>query len=423
MNKLVGIIIALALVLGVLLLIGAFFATGDSIGARICYFIIGSALIVSVFSSTVRHISLLAASLLGAIYFSLCYFSYSSITLFTYIVCLIIAIITAIYCIQEFLERHSIQFVFTSNTLHEDIPLENSEDHIVGDTLVDDCQFSIYADAVSSAAESSCSPASSPISPAEPIREYVVEYVFNQLRTPDLPAPEVNILDTYSRFGGINAELLTVDLMEGHDFEHWCASALRNMGFADVDVTCGSGDQGVDIIATKDGLRYAIQCKRYTSDLGNTPVQEVYAGKAMYRCHIAAVITNRYFTPSAKELASVNGVLLWDRDWLTQYIASQQDDKGAVLIEHSPPDSNTVSPIVEHDELLPLAVDIILETKQASVSMLQRKLKLGYARCARIIDEMENAGIVGPFQGSLPRCIRINKAEWELICKKLEFNK
>ena len=64
------------------------------------------------------------------------------------------------------------------------------------------------------------------------------------------------------------------------------------------------------------------------------------------------------------------------------------------------------------DELLPAAVDVILETGQASVSMLQRRLKLGYARAARIVDEMEDRGIVGPFVGSKPREILITKEQW-----------
>lgn len=64
------------------------------------------------------------------------------------------------------------------------------------------------------------------------------------------------------------------------------------------------------------------------------------------------------------------------------------------------------------DEMLPAAVDVILETGQASVSMLQRRLKLGYARAARIVDEMEEKGIVGPFQGSKPRDILITKEQW-----------
>ena len=57
--------------------------------------------------------------------------------------------------------------------------------------------------------------------------------------------------------------------------------------------------------------------------------------------------------------------------------------------------------------------DVILETKQASVSMLQRRLKLGYARAARIVDEMEEKGIVGPFQGSKPREILITQEQWD----------
>jgi len=67
------------------------------------------------------------------------------------------------------------------------------------------------------------------------------------------------------------------------------------------------------------------------------------------------------------------------------------------------------------DEMLPAAVDVILETGQASVSMLQRRLKLGYARAARIVDEMEEKGIVGPFQGSKPRTILVTKEQWEAM--------
>ena len=67
----------------------------------------------------------------------------------------------------------------------------------------------------------------------------------------------------------------------------------------------------------------------------------------------------------------------------------------------------------EGDEMLPAAVDVILETGQASVSMLQRRLKLGYARAARIMDEMEERGIVGGFEGSKPRQLLITKEQWE----------
>ena len=64
------------------------------------------------------------------------------------------------------------------------------------------------------------------------------------------------------------------------------------------------------------------------------------------------------------------------------------------------------------DEMLPAAVDVILETGQASVSMLQRRLKLGYARAARIIDQMEERGIVGEYAGSKPRQVLITRQQW-----------
>lgn len=110
------------------------------------------------------------------------------------------------------------------------------------------------------------------------------------------------------------------DNMEGHDFEQFCAKVLRGNGFENVSVTQGSGDQGVDVLAEKSGIKYVIQCKRYNSDLGNTPIQEVFAGKQIYGRHIACVMTNRYFTQGAKDAANATGVILWDRDSLKKMI-------------------------------------------------------------------------------------------------------
>ena len=122
--------------------------------------------------------------------------------------------------------------------------------------------------------------------------------------------------DDFAEYEDVETELQSVDIMEGHNFEHWCANLLQDMGYHDVKVTPGSGDQGVDVLAQKDGIKYAVQCKCYSSDLGNTPVQEVLAGKKFYHCHVGAVMTNQYFTKGAKELAAETGVLLWDRNWI-----------------------------------------------------------------------------------------------------------
>ena len=112
-----------------------------------------------------------------------------------------------------------------------------------------------------------------------------------------------------------------IDAMEGHEFEQFIANLLRKLGYQKVEVTPGSGDQGVDVLAEKDDIRYAMQCKCYASDLGNTPVQEVNTGKVIYHCHVGVVVTNRYFTQGAKEAAKATGVLLWDRTKLMALIA------------------------------------------------------------------------------------------------------
>ncbi len=98
-----------------------------------------------------------------------------------------------------------------------------------------------------------------------------------------------------------------------------------------------------------------------------------------------------------------------------QQVMEEIDKKAAQTGKNSSPASEPAAEEVEGDEMLPAAVDVILETGQASVSMLQRRLKLGYARAARIVDEMEERGIVGPFQGSKPRAILVTKEQWEAM--------
>ena len=87
----------------------------------------------------------------------------------------------------------------------------------------------------------------------------------------------------------------------------------------------------------------------------------------------------------------------------------QEKDKGGKSAAPAPQDEDSG----EADELFPAAVDVVLELGQASVSMLQRRLKLGYSRAARLVDQMEEKGIVGPFEGSKPRALLITKEQWQ----------
>ncbi len=109
---------------------------------------------------------------------------------------------------------------------------------------------------------------------------------------------------------------LPMDEMEGHDFEYYCADILKAHGFLEVEVTKGSGDYGADILAEKDGVTYAVQCKCYDKPIGVKAVQEIYAGRDYYDRMVGVVMTNQYFTQPAVELAQKLNIMLWDRGYL-----------------------------------------------------------------------------------------------------------
>ena len=110
-----------------------------------------------------------------------------------------------------------------------------------------------------------------------------------------------------------------IDGMDGAEFEKCIARLFTNMGYK-TEITKHSGDQGIDVIARKNGESIGIQAKRYKGKVSNSAVQEVSAGKQFYKVDRVMVITNNEFTPSAKELAEANDVELWDRTILKDKI-------------------------------------------------------------------------------------------------------
>lgn len=152
----------------------------------------------------------------------------------------------------------------------------------------------------------------------------------------------------------IKRELHNVDSMSanGWEFEEYCAKLLLHNGFINAEVTPKSNDYGVDVVATNsDGVRYAVQCKCYSSKLGNAPIQEVAAGKKYYKCQVGVVMTNNYFTDNAINLAENNGILLWDRDKLKSMIA--------IYVGTTPSKPNAYKINEENsDPLLPDAIDL-----------------------------------------------------------------
>ena len=108
--------------------------------------------------------------------------------------------------------------------------------------------------------------------------------------------------------------------MEGAEFEQYCAELLEAKGFENVEKTPGSHDYGIDIIADKDGITYAIQCKCYSDAVGIKAIQEAYAGKDYYQSMVGVVMTNQYFTKAATQFAGKLNILLWDGDYVMKLI-------------------------------------------------------------------------------------------------------
>ena len=117
----------------------------------------------------------------------------------------------------------------------------------------------------------------------------------------------------------IEHELMAIDTLTGLEFEEYFANVLVKLGY-NAQVTKATGDDGGDIIATKDNIKYVFQCKNYSDVVGNKAVQEVYTAKDIYKCNKAIVITNNYFSKQAKKEAEILNVTLWDRDILLKLL-------------------------------------------------------------------------------------------------------
>ena len=118
----------------------------------------------------------------------------------------------------------------------------------------------------------------------------------------------------------LHGDFNVIDHMNGATFDRWCGALLERVGFQVIQYTPASGDQGVDIVAERSGIRYAIQCKRLQEAVGHQSVLQAAAGKETYQCDQAAVMTNNWFTDSAQKTAEERNVLLWDRAKLCYWL-------------------------------------------------------------------------------------------------------
>lgn len=110
-----------------------------------------------------------------------------------------------------------------------------------------------------------------------------------------------------------------IDVMSGIEFENLINELFIFYGF-ETKLTAKTGDQGIDLVAKKGNTTIAIQAKRYSKSVGNHSVMEAIGGKKHYNADRVIVVTNNYFTESAKTLAKENNVDLWDRKVLAEKI-------------------------------------------------------------------------------------------------------
>lgn len=109
------------------------------------------------------------------------------------------------------------------------------------------------------------------------------------------------------------------EFMSGHEYEHYVAELIRKHGWK-AQVTPGSGDHGADIIAEKGRLRVAVQCKLYSSPVGNKSVQEAFSAQGFYDCQKSCVVTNSTYTNAARKAAWKLGVSLLHHEQVGEYL-------------------------------------------------------------------------------------------------------
>lgn len=149
-----------------------------------------------------------------------------------------------------------------------------------------------------------------------------IDYFLQQQVVPGLPAGQVKMLQSQRStvFAEIERRVVAASAAEQPlaqfsddltpaEYEAFCAQVLRQHGW-DARVTKQSRDQGVDVVASRDGLRVVVQCKLYNAPVGNKAVQEVSAGRAHEQADYGVVVSNNRYTSSAVALAKTNRILL-----------------------------------------------------------------------------------------------------------------
>ncbi len=152
-----------------------------------------------------------------------------------------------------------------------------------------------------------------------PISDNIREENANKSNGQEMPHTAENsvLWDKYRKY---EQQAQSYGEMEGHEFEHFFADTISQIGYTDVSVTQGSGDYGVDVLAVYDGTKCAFQCKRYKGSVGIKAVQEVFTGKMHYGAERGIVVTTGKFTKQSKDMAHECQVNLWGKEELQDIV-------------------------------------------------------------------------------------------------------
>ena len=127
------------------------------------------------------------------------------------------------------------------------------------------------------------------------------------------------------------SSMAEIDTMGGHEFERYLKRLFKRLGYSAKNVGASGADFGADLVIEKDGIKTAVQAKRYLRGrVGNDAVQQAIAGATYYDCHRAMVITNAHYTKAAREQAdkcAMIPVVLWNREDLEEVLGSRFADR------------------------------------------------------------------------------------------------
>ena len=128
----------------------------------------------------------------------------------------------------------------------------------------------------------------------------------------------------YHQYKLSKAGIYEVDKMSGQDFENFLMSLFQRLGYK-VQNTGKTGDLGSDLIIEMDGIRTAVQAKRYKQRVGPDAVREVNTVIKPRNCTLGMVVTNSFYTNEAEYLAKQNNIALWDRNDLVNNILKSRN--------------------------------------------------------------------------------------------------